>query len=109
MRETVGPEMGVKASGGIHNEEEAMAMIRSGCYKNRNKRGSSNRIWFNWRRLLNFQRRNSWQNSNKNGINTAIEALDKAYVPCPFSGRLTCLVTESGKIYQGINIENASF
>ena len=30
MRETVGPEMGVKASGGIHNEEEAMAMIVRG-------------------------------------------------------------------------------
>ncbi len=31
MRETVGPEMGVKASGGIHNEEEAMAMIEAGA------------------------------------------------------------------------------
>ena len=31
MRETLGPEMGVKASGGIHNEEEAMAMIEAGA------------------------------------------------------------------------------
>lgn len=31
MRETVGPEMGVKASGGIHNEAEALAMIEAGA------------------------------------------------------------------------------
>lgn len=31
MRETVGPEMGVKASGGVHNYEEAMAMIDAGA------------------------------------------------------------------------------
>ena len=29
MRETVGPEMGVKASGGIHNEAEAAAMVEA--------------------------------------------------------------------------------
>lgn len=31
MRATVGPEMGVKASGGIHNEAEAKAMIEAGA------------------------------------------------------------------------------
>ena len=31
MRKTVGPEMGVKASGGIHSYEEAMAMINAGA------------------------------------------------------------------------------
>nr|WP_236671923.1 deoxyribose-phosphate aldolase [Enterococcus sp. BWB1-3] len=31
MRETVGPDMGVKASGGIHNKEEAQAMIDAGA------------------------------------------------------------------------------
>ncbi|MBO0470195.1 deoxyribose-phosphate aldolase [Enterococcus sp. DIV0242_7C1] len=31
MRETVGPDMGVKASGGIHNEAEATAMIEAGA------------------------------------------------------------------------------
>ncbi|MFV0560423.1 MAG: deoxyribose-phosphate aldolase [Enterococcus sp.] len=31
MRETVGPEMSVKASGGIHNETEALAMIEAGA------------------------------------------------------------------------------
>lgn len=31
MRETVGPEMGVKASGGIHDAKEAMAMIEAGA------------------------------------------------------------------------------
>lgn len=30
MRETVGPDMGVKASGGVHNAEEALAMIEAG-------------------------------------------------------------------------------
>lgn len=31
MRETVGAEMGVKASGGIHNETQAMAMVEAGA------------------------------------------------------------------------------
>ncbi|KAF1298428.1 deoxyribose-phosphate aldolase [Enterococcus sp. JM4C] len=31
MRATVGPEMGVKASGGIHNAEEAQAMVDAGA------------------------------------------------------------------------------
>ncbi|MBM7687541.1 deoxyribose-phosphate aldolase [Enterococcus ureilyticus] len=31
MRETVGPDMGVKASGGIHNEAQAKAMIDAGA------------------------------------------------------------------------------
>ena len=31
MRETVGPDMGVKAAGGIHNREEAQAMIDAGA------------------------------------------------------------------------------
>ncbi|MBQ0039013.1 MAG: deoxyribose-phosphate aldolase [Treponema sp.] len=31
MRKTVGPDMGVKASGGIHSYEEAMAMIKAGA------------------------------------------------------------------------------
>ncbi len=31
MRRTVGPEMGVKAAGGIHTYEEAMAMIEAGA------------------------------------------------------------------------------
>lgn len=31
MSETVGPDMGVKASGGVHNAEEALAMIEAGA------------------------------------------------------------------------------
>jgi deoxyribose-phosphate aldolase len=31
MRKTVGPKMGVKAAGGIHNYEEAVAMIEAGA------------------------------------------------------------------------------
>ncbi len=42
-------------------------------------------------------------------ISTATEALDKAYVPYSHFPVGACLVTKSGKIYQGINIENASF
>ena len=42
-------------------------------------------------------------------IDTAIEALDKAYVPYSHFPVGACLVTESGRTYQGINIENASF
>ncbi|MEY8446157.1 cytidine deaminase [Enterococcus ratti] len=42
-------------------------------------------------------------------INVAVEALDKAYVPYSHFPVGACLVTKSGKMYQGINIENASF
>lgn len=31
MRKTVGQDLGVKASGGIHNKEEAMAMVEAGA------------------------------------------------------------------------------
>lgn len=31
MRETMGPEMGIKAPDGVHNKEEAMAMIEAGA------------------------------------------------------------------------------
>ena len=31
MRRTVGPDMGVKASGGIHNRAEALAMLEAGA------------------------------------------------------------------------------
>jgi len=31
MRETVGPDLGVKASGGIHNRAEALAMLEAGA------------------------------------------------------------------------------
>ena len=31
MRRTVGPEMGVKAAGGIHNRAEALAMLKAGA------------------------------------------------------------------------------
>ena len=31
MRETVGPELGGKASGGIHSYEEAVAMLKAGA------------------------------------------------------------------------------
>lgn len=31
MRQTVGPDMGVKASGGIHNEEQAQTMVDAGA------------------------------------------------------------------------------
>ena len=42
-------------------------------------------------------------------VDTAIEALDKAYVPYSHFPVGACLVTKTGKIYQGLNIENASF
>ncbi|MGM0214574.1 cytidine deaminase [Enterococcus sp. AZ109] len=42
-------------------------------------------------------------------IDVAIEALDKAYVPYSHFPVGACLVTKEGKIYQGLNIENASY
>ena len=35
MRKTVGAEMGVKASGGVHTHEEALAMVEAGAIKTR--------------------------------------------------------------------------
>ena len=40
MRATVGPDMGVKAAGGIHNREEALAMLEAGA----NRLGASSGI-----------------------------------------------------------------
>lgn len=51
MRETVGPDMGVKASGGVHNAEEALAMIEAGATRIGASTGS-NCFWRNWRRVL---------------------------------------------------------
>ncbi|EOT38891.1 cytidine deaminase [Enterococcus dispar] len=42
-------------------------------------------------------------------INVATEALTKAYVPYSHFPVGACLVTKAGKIYQGLNIENASY
>ncbi len=42
-------------------------------------------------------------------IQTAIDALDKAYVPYSHFPVGACLVTKDGKAYQGLNIENASY
>ncbi|MBO0476067.1 cytidine deaminase [Vagococcus sp. DIV0080] len=42
-------------------------------------------------------------------INTAIEAMEKAYVPYSKFPVGAALITESGEVFQGCNIENASF
>lgn len=47
--------------------------------------------------------------AKKEWIETAVAALDKAYVPYSKFPVGACLVTKKGTIYQGINIENASF
>ncbi|MCC4044885.1 cytidine deaminase [Enterococcus gallinarum] len=47
--------------------------------------------------------------AKKEWIETAVAALDKAYVPYSKFPVGACLVTKEGTIYQGINIENASF
>ena len=52
MRETVGPEMGVKASGGIHNEAEAAAMVEAGANRLGTSARCSNRYRVNGGWLL---------------------------------------------------------
>ncbi|WP_312499451.1 cytidine deaminase [Enterococcus sp.] len=47
--------------------------------------------------------------AKKEWIETAVTALDKAYVPYSKFPVGACLVGKSGTVYQGINIENASF
>lgn len=47
--------------------------------------------------------------TKKEWITCAEAALTKAYVPYSHFPVGACLVTEDGKIYQGVNIENASF
>lgn len=42
-------------------------------------------------------------------IDLATQALDKAYVPYSHFPVGACLVCEDGTLYQGINIENASY
>lgn len=47
--------------------------------------------------------------AQKQWVEVAVDALDKAYVPYSHFPVGACLVTEDGKIYQGLNIENASY
>ena len=47
--------------------------------------------------------------AKKEWIDTAVSALDKAYVPYSKFPVGACLVAINGTIYQGINIENASY
>lgn len=42
-------------------------------------------------------------------IEVATDALTKAYVPYSHFPVGACLVTKQGKVYQGLNIENASY
>lgn len=47
--------------------------------------------------------------AKKEWIDVAVAALDKAYVPYSHFPVGACLVTKDGKVYQGLNIENASY
>lgn len=47
--------------------------------------------------------------SKKEWLDCAVEALAHAYVPYSNFPVGACLVTTDGKMYQGVNIENASF
>ena len=49
------------------------------------------------------------ENQQQIWIDLAIAAMDKAYVPYSNFPVGACLVSKSGKVYQGLNIENASF
>ena len=48
-------------------------------------------------------------NSNEILIKSAVEAMDKAYVPYSGFRVGAVLETEDGKLYQGCNIENAAY
>lgn len=47
--------------------------------------------------------------AKKEWIDVAIDALDKAYIPYSHFPVGACLVTTEEKVYQGLNIENASY
>ena len=47
--------------------------------------------------------------AKKEWLDVAVSALDKAYVPYSRFPVGACLVTKEGKVYQGLNIENASY
>ena len=85
MREAVGPTMGVKASGGARTLEAAQAFIRAGA----TRIGTSSGVAI--------------------VINAAQEAAENAYVPYSKFRVGAALITKNGEIFQGCNIENASF
>lgn len=47
--------------------------------------------------------------AKKEWLQVATQALEKAYVPYSKFPVGACLVTKDGKLYQGVNIENASY
>lgn len=101
MRETVGPDMGVKASGGVHNAEEALAMIEAGQHASVQVRvqqlflaqlakGINSYFKLNEGVAKKMTVKQEW-------LDCAVEALAHAYVPYSNFPVGACLVTADGK------------
>ena len=89
MRQTVGPDMGVKASGGARSYEDALAFIEAGA----TRIGTSSGVALMEGKVINL----------------AVEVSQQAYVPYSHFPVSAVLVTKDDQIYTGVNIENASF
>ncbi len=58
---------------------------------------------------IDAKRGDSFMLAKQEWLDTAIDAMNKAYVPYSKFPVGAALVTETGEIFQGCNIENASF
>ena len=83
MRKTVGPDMGVKASGGARSYEDALAFIEAGATRSGTSAGVA--------------------------IMKGEEASKNAYVPYSHFPIGAVLVAKDGRVFTGVNVENASF
>ncbi|HEL1967929.1 TPA: deoxyribose-phosphate aldolase [Streptococcus suis] len=96
MRKTVGPDMGVKASGGARSYEDAIAFIEAGA----SRIGASSGV-----AIMN----GAQADGDIDLIELAVKNSQKAYVPYSKFPVSAVLVAKTGEIFTGVNIENASF
>lgn len=107
MKEHIGPNVKIKAAGGIRSREDMEAYIKAGC----SRIGTSS--------ALSFLLPRSMEEGSKSVsflrpdilklIEKAYEAKEHSYAPYSGFHVGAALLAANGKIYQGCNIENAAY